>query len=446
MSQLETGIPSAATRAGFAPPLSQSLPTRLIQKLAPKVWALHAGGIILVHWLYQVPVLYTFIAGTFGLVLLFLVLGMIVNRSLLGFFTLAPRRISPDWLPILLILPSGISLFGCYALGLVDPQMQQQLSSGLASLQLMLIIAILLPLLLGRITAWPVADQLWQNMCEGLYVLTTFIAAIILFWLIGIALSNTAMSNNSSTKTGLDSTTPTIGFVCNPNTLPSNSNDEDEEDNKCTSTVTKHGAAKLGTTASTASIAAPPIKQVYLLVGSGLLLFGGIILIVGRSVSMHNAANVASSKNGMAAAIIPPTPVAEGVANTSANTHTVGADTVLTATPTSVSTSVPRTEATELALASAAENAEFKQLRESLFALQERMSINEQIVCQLQASTSILNNAHSLVSMQESQIATAPATISTTSMGTVAMTEPAIKTEPVSTMLSASGYQKRKYY
>jgi len=145
MTQLETGIPSSTAMADSEPSLSKPLTARLIRMMAPKAVALYAGGMALVHWLHEVPVRITFMAGALGFVLLFLVFGMIVNGRLLGFFSLAQRRVSPDWLPILLILPIGISIFGCFALGLVDPQVQHQLTSGLALPLLMPIIAVLPP-------------------------------------------------------------------------------------------------------------------------------------------------------------------------------------------------------------------------------------------------------------------------------------------------------------
>jgi len=348
-------------------------------------------------------------------------------------------------------------------------------------------------------TAWATVEKPWQKLCEGLYIFTTLIAAIILFWVINTALSNTAVSNNHSGKTSVPSTVPAIGFICNPNAPSPDSNDQDEEDNKCSPAVTKHAAA-------TVSTAAPPIKQFYPLLGSGLLLFGGVILLFGRGISMRGTASMASAAADFATAIIPaaelvigqlaglegapaptlpaapkaaqnqehaqtsavaPTPVSEIVANTSASTHPHAADAVLATTP------VPRAEATPaMIIATTAEpvvsakpsstlvtatepilppspdNAETKQLRESLLALQDRMSKHEQIVSQLQVSTSIPTNTHSPVAaaMPESRAETVPTISSTPTMEPVTLTGQVVSAQLTSALVSTRGYQRRKYY
>lgn len=291
MTQANSDMLSASAMTSLAPSLSKPLATRLIRLLAANTVALYAGAMSLLHWFHEVPVYYTFMAGTLGFVLLFLALGAFFSGKWLGFFTSTAQRTCPDWLPILLIWSIGFSIFGCFALGLADAQVQQQLSNGLA-LPLMFIVAALLPLLLGRVAPWITTDKLWKKLCEAWYVLTTIIAAIILFWMI-----NTALVNHSSVKAASASAMPALGFICNPNAPPPHSGDESDEDNTCAPTHTKPAEAN-------ADVAAPPLNQVYPLAGCGLLLFGGVILLLGRGLSGRDSSGLASAAAKMAEAAL----------------------------------------------------------------------------------------------------------------------------------------------
>lgn len=287
MTPLEAGISLATDPATSANSLPNPVATRLVRLLALNGVALYAGVVALLHWLRAVPIHYTFMAGTLGFVLLFLALGMLVSGRWLGFFGKAQRRASPDWLPILLIWPTGFSILGCLALGLADPQARQQLTSALA-LPLALAAAAVPPLLLGRTPAWTAPIKLWQKLCEGFYALATVVAALVLFVAVYQALLNDPAPDDTAT-----SVQP--GFVCKSGATSATPEDELSDEDKCHSAPTKPAAA---TAAVVAAVA--PINQIYILWSTVLLLAGGVILLVGRAFAARAARGATNETGAMA--------------------------------------------------------------------------------------------------------------------------------------------------
>ena len=141
---------------------------------------LYGGGIVLLHHVHEVPAQLSWIVGIGGFVLLLWTIGILVTGRGLGFFSRRNGRFRIDWLPVLLIVPIGLSLWACLALGLASMTPYSSLAGG-ATLPLMLTAAVLITLLLWRLPPWPAPSKKRFLLLDLTYALTTFIAAAMLF-------------------------------------------------------------------------------------------------------------------------------------------------------------------------------------------------------------------------------------------------------------------------
>jgi hypothetical protein len=160
---------------------------RLRRLLAINAAMLHTGGVLLLHRLREVPAHLSWMAGVAGIVLLFWVVSVLTTGRLSGFFGRGMVRFWVDWLPVLLIWPIGLSLWACLTLGLGSMESNQHLAHGIA-LPVMMTAAGMLPLLLGLLPAWPGPSKPWFRLLDLVYVLTTLVAALMLFLAVNRAL------------------------------------------------------------------------------------------------------------------------------------------------------------------------------------------------------------------------------------------------------------------
>jgi len=289
----------------------------LMRILAINAVALYAWLVSMVHWLRQVPIHYTWMAGVLGFMLMFLAAGVLSSGKPLGFFYNREQRLCPDWLPLMLVWPIGLSIWGCLMLGLATIQTKQQLANGLA-LPFMQVAAVLPPLLLSRLPAWPQPRLRWHRQCDLLYVLTTLISAGLLFVAVYQALLDdpsvatpTVASTTASTPAPAAVTAPALstasasvgepapvavtpyhGFACDPN-AHSATGEGDTPDNQCEPSATHQAEipVALGTL-----MGDRPIDQFFSLWGAVLLLAGGMLLVLARLIGVRRMSGLPAAE------------------------------------------------------------------------------------------------------------------------------------------------------